>query len=361
MASKYVEVYKEIYNGSGAISDRVRMAMEQYSVSLSFKSFFRMYQTWRSHNYGAEKHVSFGAAKLQDHVPDVGKTMQPTGQLDKLKHSLSEFNDILSELKPEAHNPLDLPPSQESNYQPYKLPINHNNILLIGDIHVPYHNIPALTLALKYGLENEVNTILLNGDIIDFYAISRFEKDPRKRNFGHEVLMTRQFLTTLRQLFPNAAIYYKCGNHDVRYDHYIMRNAPDLLGMNEFSFESLMKLDELNITFIPDKQIIRAGNLTILHGHELGTSVFSPVNIARGLFLRAKDNALCGHHHQASEHSEPNINGKLTTCWSVACLCELHPDYMPINKHHHGFAHVKVMDTGEFEVSNYRIVNGKIR
>ena len=36
MASKYVEVYKEIYNGSGAVSDRVRMAMEHYSVPLSF-------------------------------------------------------------------------------------------------------------------------------------------------------------------------------------------------------------------------------------------------------------------------------------------------------------------------------------
>ena len=358
MASKYVGVYTEIYNGTGVINERVRMAMEKYSVPLSFKSFLRMYQIWRNYNYGAEK-ISLASASLS--TPPAKINTPPVGQLDKLKYSLGEFNDILSELKPETHNPLDLPPSQESNYQPYKLPINHNNILVIGDIHVPYHNIPALTLALKYGLENDVNTILLNGDIIDFYAISRFEKDPRKRNFGHEVLMTRQFLTTLRQLFPNAAIYYKCGNHDVRYDHYIMRNAPDLLGMNEFSFESLMKLDELNITFIPDKQIIRAGNLTILHGHELGQSVFSPVNIARGLFLRAKDNALCGHHHQASEHSEPNINGKLTTCWSVACLCELHPDYMPINKHHHGFAHVKVMDTGEFEVSNYRIVNGKIR
>jgi len=268
---------------------------------------------------------------------------------------------MVNELMPEASNPLDLPPSQESNYKPYKLPINHNNILIIGDIHVPYHNIQALTLALKYGLENEVNTILLNGDIIDFYAISRFEKDPRKRNFGHEVLMTRQFLATLRKLFPAAAIYYKCGNHDVRYDHYIMRNAPDLLGMDEFNFESLMHLDQHNITFIPDKQIIHAGKLTILHGHELGASVFSPVNIARGLFLRTKDSALCGHHHQASDHSEPTINGKVIMCWSVACLCELHPDYMPINKHHHGFAHVRVMDTGDFEVSNYRIVNGKIR
>lgn len=359
MASKYVPVYHAIWNGSGTLSDRVRLAMEEYSVPLTYKSFLRMYQAWRQHNLGKEKAVSFGEAQLSALPPKI--STPPTGHLDKLKHSLGEFNDILSELKPEMHNPLNLPPSQESNYQPYKLPINHNNILVIGDLHIPYHNIPALTLALKYGMENEVNTILLNGDVIDFYAISRFEKDPRKRNFGHEVLMTRQFLGTLRKLFPNAAIYYKCGNHDVRYDHYIMRNAPDLLGMNEFSFESLMKLDELNITFIPDKQIIRAGNLTILHGHELGQSVFSPVNIARGLFLRAKDNALCNHHHQASEHSEPNINGKLTTCWSVACLCELHPDYMPINKHHHGFAHVKIMDTGEFDVSNYRIVNGKIR
>jgi predicted phosphodiesterase len=359
MASKYVPVYQAIWNGSGTLSDRVRLAMEEYSVPLTYKSFLRMYQAWRQHNLGEEKAVSFGEAQLSTPPPKI--SAPPTGHLDKLKHSLGEFNDILSELKPEMHNPLDLPPSQESNYQPYKLPINHNNILIIGDLHIPYHNIPALTLALKYGMENEVNTILLNGDVIDFYAISRFEKDPRKRNFGHEVLMTRQFLGTLRKLFPNAAIYYKCGNHDVRYDHYIMRNAPDLLGMNEFSFESLMHLDQHNITFIPDKQIIRAGNLTILHGHELGQSVFSPVNIARGLFLRAKDNALCGHHHQASEHSEPNINGKLTTCWSVACLCELHPDYMPINKHHHGFAHVKIMDTGEFDVSNYRIVNGKIR
>jgi len=352
MASKYVQVYQEIYNGNGVINERVRMVMQKHSIPLTFKSFLRMYQAWRNHNYGGEK--------LQDHVPEVRKMVQPTGQLDKLKYSLNAFDEIVNELKPDV-NQFDLPASLESNYQPYKLPTNHNDILLLSDIHVPYHNIPALTLALKYGLENNVNTILLNGDVIDFYAISRFEKDPRKRNFGHEVLMTRQFLATLRKLFPNAAIYYKCGNHDVRYDHYIMRNAPDLLGINEFSFESLMHLDQLNITFIPDKQIIHAGNLTILHGHELGTSVFSPVNIARGLFLRAKDNALCGHHHQASEHSEPNIKGKLTTCWSVACLCELHPDYMPINKHHHGFAHIKVMDTGEFEVSNYRIVNGKIR
>ena len=347
MISKHTHIYEEMYASTGTTMQRVRDAIKKHNLNLSEGSLERMYSGWRKRHYGNEKNV------LDKPIP--------IGAIGKLQTMYNDFNGMLDELVPGASNPLDLPPSQESNYQPYKLPTKHNDILLIGDIHVPYHNIQALTLALKYGLEREVNTILLNGDIIDFYAISRFEKDPRKRNFGHEVLMTRQLLTTIRKLFPKAAIYYKCGNHDVRYDHYIMRNAPDLLGMDEFSFESLMHLDKLDITFIPDKQIIHAGRLTILHGHELGMSVFSPVNIARGLFLRAKDSALCGHHHQSSEHSEPNINGKLTTCWSVACLCELHPDYMPINKHHHGFAHVRVMDTGDFEVNNYRIVNGKIR
>ena len=337
--------HREIHEGEGPLTHRVMAVIQKHGLPFTMNSLEKTYRRWRD---------------LLQMNKEVKQSTASIGQLDKLRINLTAFDDIVDALAPDL-NPLDLPPSQESDYHPFKLPVSHNNILLLSDIHVPYHNITALTAALKYGLEHEVNTILLNGDIIDFYAISRFEKDPRKRNFGHEVLMTRQFLETLRKLFPNAAIYYKCGNHDVRYDHYIMRNAPDLLGMDEFSFESLMHLDKLDITFIPDKQIIHAGKLTILHGHELGASVFSPVNIARGLFLRAKDSALCGHHHQASEHSEPNINGKLTTCWSVACLCELHPDYLPINKHHHGFAHITVADTGDFDVSNYRIVNGKIR
>jgi predicted phosphodiesterase len=345
MENSREQYHREIHSMEGAITHRVAAVIKKYSLPYTINSLDGSYRRW---------------VKTLDLASNRKETTQNIGHLDKLQHKLEALDNIVEELRPD-NNPLDLPPSHESNYQPFKIPTNHNNILLLSDIHVPFHNIQALTLALKYGLDNDVNTILLNGDIIDFYAISRFEKDPRKRNFGHEVLMTRQFLTTLRKLFPNAAIYYKCGNHDVRYDHYIMRNAPDLLGMNEFSFESLMHLDKLDITFIPDKQIIHAGQLTILHGHELGSSVFSPVNIARGLFLRAKASALCGHHHQASEHTEPNINGKITTCWSVACLCELHPDYMPLNKHHHGFAHITVLDNGDFEVSNYRIVNGKIR
>ncbi len=140
--------------------------------------------------YGSFERLYFGWRKRHSVELETPVKKPVNGNLSKLENHFADFGNMVNELMPEQSNPLDLPPSQEAHYKPFKLPINHNNILLLSDIHVPYHNIQALTLALKYGLENEVNTILLNGDVIDFYAISRFEKDPRKRNFGHEVLMT---------------------------------------------------------------------------------------------------------------------------------------------------------------------------
>ena len=274
----------------------------------------------------------------------------------------NEFLSLVENVTGVQRNHYSLPNSLETHYEAYKLPKECNDILFINDIHLPYHSITALNVALKYGFEKKVNTVFINGDLIDFYAVSRFQKDPRKRNLGNEIKTTRDFLAVLRKIFPKAKIFFKLGNHDVRWEHYLIEKAPELLGLDEFNLESILKLADHDITMIPDKQIVHIGKLTALHGHELGTSIMSPVNIARGLYLKAKDNAICGHHHQTSEHTEPNINGKVVTCWSVACLSELHPDYAPINKYTHGFAHVKVVDEeGNFEVTNMRIINGKLR
>lgn len=344
--SKYTKDFKRIYDDASGKPKRQLVAalITEMQYNISIDSLYQKYKKWKFDHHGR-------AGNIKNDVHDM---------IHDTDNYVGDFSMMAHDINPE-YNPFGLPESLESEYKAYELPKHCSNILFLSDIHIPYHNIQALTLALQYGIKHQVNTIYLNGDIIDFYAISRFEKDPRKRDFAREVLLTRDFLKSLRNLFPNASIYFKCGNHDVRYEHYIMRHAPDLLALDEYNLQSLLHLDKYQIQFIPSLQITHIGKLTALHGHEMMTSVFSPVNIARGLFLRAKDNAICGHHHQASEHSEPNINGKVITCWSVACLCELHPDYMPLNKHHHGFAHIVIDGNGDFEVYNKRIINGKIR
>jgi predicted phosphodiesterase len=254
-------------------------------------------------------------------------------------------------------NPWKLPESDETKYEPFI--IKAKKIAVLSDIHIPYHSVAALSAALDFIQAEKPDAILLNGDTIDMYALSRFQKDPRKRSVAHELQATRDFLDVLSQF--GAKIYFKIGNHEERYEHYLMRVAPELLGVREFELKHLLGLDPRGIDLIGDKRIIKANDLNIVHGHEFGQSIFSPVNVARGLFLRGKVSAMQGHNHSVSEHTESNMNGDIVTTWSLGCLCELNPAYLPINKWSHGFAIIDLSENDkDFHVRNYRIHKGKI-
>jgi predicted phosphodiesterase len=265
--------------------------------------------------------------------------------------------------KPKTYdtNPYKLPQSEEKERVPFTLPLACNNILLISDLHIPYHSIDAITAALDYGKKENVNTILINGDLIDFYGCSRFEKDPRKRSIKHEFDTTKEFLRILRATFPNAQIYWLKGNHDVRYEHWLMAKAPEVFDDPYYLMEERLRLNEERVHLIDDKTIVRSGKLSIHHGHLFFRGFGAPVNAARGLFLKVKQSAIVGHTHRISEHSETTLSGELITCWSTGCLSELSPDYNPhSNNYSHGFAHIQTKTDGNYSVKNFRILNGII-
>jgi len=253
-------------------------------------------------------------------------------------------------------NPYKLPESDESTFEPFIL--KHKRILGLFDIHAPYHSISAITAALDYAKKEKPDAVVLGGDFFDFHGLSKYMTDPRKKNFAEELEIGCQLLTAIQKA-TNCKIYYKYGNHDERYQHYLWMKAGELNGVEDFKLETIISKRVSGITFIGDKRIMKAGELNIVHGHEFASSIISPVNIARGLYLRAKANSICGHHHRSSEHTEQDINGKMVTTWSVGCLSELHPQYMPINSWNHGFCIIDV-DGKNFEVRNKRIWKGKI-
>jgi len=98
----------------------------------------------------------------------------------------------------------------------------------------------------------------------------------------------------------------------------------------------------------------------VIHGHEYKNAITSPANPARTFFLRTKDNTAGGHYHQTSEHPEPSIKGKLITCWSIGCLCDLHPKYMPLNKWNNGFAKYERYDENFWHIDNKKIIEGRV-
>jgi predicted phosphodiesterase len=234
-------------------------------------------------------------------------------------------------------------------------------ILVLSDIHLPFHDLPALTTALEFGVERQPDVVLLNGDILDCYDISRWTKEQDRPTILDEIQMGVEFLTLLREHFPTARIIYKLGNHEERLRAYILKNAPEFGNLKALEFDSLLHFEELKIERV-DKQIIKAGKLNILHGHEMGESVFSPVNPARGWFLKSKANTMIGHYHQSSHHSEGDLNGNKVGVWSTGCLCSLTPEYRPyaFTKWKHGFAYVTVAADGTFSVENKEIIDGRI-
>jgi predicted phosphodiesterase len=232
--------------------------------------------------------------------------------------------------------------------------------LLLSDIHCPYHDTVALQSALEYGLDHKANFILFNGDLLDFFSLSRWEKDPRQRNFAQEISMAKQLLCEVRSMFPKARIVLKEGNHEERWYSYMMLKAPELLDIPDFKFESVLGFEELGIERVGDKRPIQLGKLNVIHGHEYRFSVSNPVNPARGFFLRAKVSCIGGHLHQVSQHSEKNLEGKVVSCWSTGCLCDVNPDYSPLNGWSQGFAFVDVTKEGIFHVDNLRIIDGKV-
>jgi predicted phosphodiesterase len=232
--------------------------------------------------------------------------------------------------------------------------------LILSDVHIPYHNIEALHCAVNEGIKQKCDTIILNGDFMDCHEISRFEKNKFKRSFIEEVKATKQFLSWLRYKFPKSLIYAKLGNHELRYLKYIRANASALEGLDAFELSNILDFEKFAVTLVENNSLMKFNELCIAHGNEIGGGVNSPVNVARGLYMKAKASALCGHHHQTSEHTEVDINGKITTCWSVGCLSELRPDYAPFSKFNHGFAIVSRKGNTGFHVQNYRILNGKI-
>lgn len=250
-----------------------------------------------------------------------------------------------------------LPKPEKNDYS--KFILKEKKIGILSDIHFPFYDEKALDIAVNHLLKYGPEVVILNGDCIDMYQASDFERDPRERSPKYEFDLLREFVDQMVKLFPR--VVYKLGNHCERYEKKIMQRLPDFLSLEWNTFEFALHFErDYKIDVVKNKRIIMAGGLNILHGHETAKGFIAPVNVARGFYLKTKANVIAGHHHRVSEHLETDINGRTIGAWSMGCLCELHPKYMPINNWQHGFALVDV-DGEEFEVHNKKILNGKVR
>lgn len=251
----------------------------------------------------------------------------------------------------------EFPPSSAEDWKPLELSVP-GVVLSLSDLHVPYHDKKAIDAAVAHvKKKHRITHLVLNGDYGDFYRISRFQRNPLKRSLRDELEAQRDGLVWLAEKFPNARKFFKRGNHDERWNHWVWNHAPEMADCEHMQLGDVLKLANYGYEEVGDEPIM-AGILPILHGHELGHGPASPVNPARGAFMRTLSTVLVGHHHQTSTHAQGNMWHKEKAAYSQGCLCNLSPEYARVNKWNHGFAVIEVAKDRSFEVLNYRIGTG---
>lgn len=231
-------------------------------------------------------------------------------------------------------------------------------VLVLADVHVPYHDPKALQAAVTWGKNNKCDTVLLLGDALDFHGISKFEDEPEKRNLAKELQKYREFFAWMRQEFPKARIIFKEGNHEERYDAFMKKKAYELLGVEQFALPKVLDLEKRGIEHVNEKRKIMLGKLMAVHGHELKLS--SGQVPARVLFNKLICNAIAGHIHKTSTTTITTALHHQITTYTIGTLGSTRREYAVINQWDQSFGQVDVANDGAWELNVKKVIRGSV-
>ena len=150
---------------------------------------------------------------------------------------------------------------------------NPNKMLVIADMHLPFHHQKYFTQTINDNLD--CLNLYIVGDAFDFYSMSRFRKI-RTINLRDELPPAYDEFKNMCKHFET--VYYMAANHDYRPAKYLYDNVP-----NELLY--LVKTDIVMdlIKLIPNVKLVTQqtiGARQLNYIHQLNDVVFSHVEIS---------------------------------------------------------------------------------
>lgn len=107
-----------------------------------------------------------------------------------------------------------------------------NNIercLVLSDLHIPYQRDDVLDIVKKH--RNNIDAIILAGDIIDCESISVFQS-LNKYSLIDEMCLAHKLLYKIQKLTPNIKRYMFFGNHEDRFRVFLSKQAGELSNLH---------------------------------------------------------------------------------------------------------------------------------
>ena len=200
------------------------------------------------------------------------------------------------------------------------------------DEHYPFQDERARAVALKIVSDFKPDLRIAGSDGLDFYAISKFDKDPKRlkaNGLQDEIDLWRKGQEEWRSAHPEARSWFLRSNHDDRLQKYLMRH-PELYDLRVLQLPALLGLDALGIEWEHQKgenanyELVVENRLLITHG-EIARKYSAYT--ARATLEREGLSLLMGHTHRGGSYFLQTRTGTLQA-HECFCLCLLNPGYV---------------------------------
>lgn len=231
--------------------------------------------------------------------------------------------------------------------------------MVVNDLHVPFHDPRAVGLAITVMEDLQPEHLFIAGDLCDFYALSRFNKEPdRALKLQDELDESVAILGAFRKALPNARIVFIRGNHEHRLTKYLCSNRPELRSLRALNLPSLLEFEKLGIEYVEGKGAEAWTTYGLVHiGHfdiYRKWSAFA----AKELVQKHAESVVQAHTHKLGTHYRRYPGGRTVVGIESGCLCDLEPEYVSDPDWHHGFTLItKRTHTNRFHIKQVPIVD----
>lgn len=235
----------------------------------------------------------------------------------------------------------------------------NTKIVIGGDNHIPFNDVRAENEFLAFLKEEKPEIVIHVGDLLDFYEISNFRRVPlTQTEIVDEIEEGTYFLEKIRNILPKAKIFYICGNHEFRFQKYLIDNAFVFYKVFALSLPELLRLKQLGVNFVPLR--IQANKFShnfiqindILIGH-FDKSLQNAGYTARWLRDFFGKSIITGHTHRLAI-TYKNFYNETKFGVEAGCLCNLEPSYVTSPDWAQGFVELR-FENNKWQVFCWRI------
>ena len=194
-------------------------------------------------------------------------------------------------------------------------------------------------VALKIASDFDPTDIISGSDGVDFYAVSKFDKDPAVLKGGglqKEIDIWKRMQREWVSAAPNAKRHYIPGNHENRLETYLWRH-PEMYDLEVLKLKNLLGLSDVGIGDpVEEVSFGEEKKLVIKHGEVVrkGSAMSAKGELEKEFHSVS---IMTGHTHRGGSYFATGRNG-VVFAHECFCLCSLNPNYMKNPNWQQGFS-----------------------